>query len=199
VQHCHSSSNSIVFNSRRRECHRALYQFSGTVSPIFLAERFSERLASARAEARLPPRVPLMIPDGSGSGDGHEGRTRSRGASRVSRECRLKQRWCSGTETGLSLSRRGERERRVPTRAAREFFLSITKRNSPAHSPSSVLIARFHHAGVPSLFPDDRVYAHSVTSAFFSLAIYENSRLVDRSVSTAIAFRGSDFAETSAN
>lgn len=72
-------------------------------------------------------------------GGGYEGGTRSRGASRGSPECRLKQRWCSETETGpLVEENRGERERRVPTRAAREFFLSITKRNSPARSPRSL-------------------------------------------------------------
>jgi len=43
------------------------------------------------------------------------------------------------------------------------------------HVPSSVLVARFHHAGVPSLLLNARAYAHSVTSA--STAIYANGEL----------------------
>jgi len=114
--------------------------------------------------------------------DGHEGRTRSRGASRGSPECRLKQRWCSETGTGpLVEENRGERERRVPTRAAREFFLSITKRNSPARSPrSSVLVTRFRRADVSSLSPYwPTMRSASVTSTSFLRDLY--SRLVGRS------------------
>lgn len=64
------------------------YQFSGMFFPVSVLKRFGKRLTSARTETRFPSGGPFMARDG----DGHEGRTRSRGASRGSPECRLKQR-----------------------------------------------------------------------------------------------------------
>lgn len=126
-------------------------------------------------------------------GGGHEGGTRSRGASRGSPECRLKQRWCSETETGpLVEENRGERERRVPTRAAREFFLSITKRNSPARSPRSLSPASV--AQMSPLCPPCRSADHTLGFSYFNVlpprfVQMTNSRLVGRSDSAVIADR----------
>lgn len=116
------------------------------------------RLASAKTEARLPPRVPSRVPLMARNG-GHEGRTRSRGASRVSRESRLKQHWCSEIETG----RRGEPRRtreacaHEPPRVlspSRNVILPLALRMSPSSSLAS-------SRRCPLSVPIGRSYVHT--------------------------------------
>lgn len=56
-------------------------QFLGAFLLVSVLKSFDKRLVSARTETRLPPGGPFMARDGC---DGHEDRTRSRGASRGS-------------------------------------------------------------------------------------------------------------------
>jgi len=121
---------------------------------------------------KVPSRVPLMTQ-----------RRRSRGQDfdheehHGSRECRLKQCWCSETETGLSSCRAEENERGVCPRESpgSEFFLSITKRNSPALALHRRLRPRLSLPSLecPSLsLPLSYPYTRSVTPMSFLRDLY---------------------------